>query len=143
MSALLTPVVAILGSFVAYRQWVLAQNKLKLDLFDRRYRVYESARTLLASIATSGKVKEDEMFKYISSVREARWLLNVAVAEYLQRELYHKAIDHRTHEAELEGLPVGEERSKLVRLKAEVRKWLMAQYDVLDEKFAPYLQLRH
>ena len=92
LAALLTPTVAVLGSFIAYRQWRLAQNKLKLDLFDRRFSVYEAARTFLASIMTSGKAKDEEVFKFMVATREAKWLLNASVAEYLDKQLYHKAI---------------------------------------------------
>ena len=92
LSALLTPTVAVLGSLIAYRQWRLAQNKLKLDLFDRRFSVYEAARNLLASIMTSGKAKDEEIFKFMVATREAKWVLNAQVAEYLEKQLYHKAI---------------------------------------------------
>ena len=143
LAALLTPTVAVLGSLIAYRQWRLAQNKLKLDLFDRRFSVYEAARSLLASIMTSGKAKDEEVFKFMVSTREAKWLLNDSVAEYLEKQLYHKAIDLQTLAAELEGEPIGETRSKNVRAQGDIKKWFMTQYDVLDEKFAPFLQLRH
>ena len=42
LAALLTPTVAVLGSYIAYRQWHLAQNKLKLDLFDRRFSAHNN-----------------------------------------------------------------------------------------------------
>lgn len=143
LSALLAPVVAVLGSFIAYRQWRLAQNKLKLDLFDRRFKVYEAARDLLASIMTRGKADDDELLKYMIATREAKWLLGAEIAEYLNKQLYHKAIDLQTLAAELKGIPVGELRTKNVRAQAEIKKWFIAQYDVLDTLFAPFLQLRH
>ena len=65
LSALLTPTVAVFGSFIAYLQWVLARNKLKFDLFDRRYRVYEAARELLASIMTTGSAKNEDISKRV------------------------------------------------------------------------------
>jgi len=37
LAALLTPTVAVLGSIIAYHQWRTAQNKLKFELFDRRF----------------------------------------------------------------------------------------------------------
>lgn len=94
LAALLTPTVAVLGSFIAYRQWRTAQNKLKFDLFDRRFAVYEASRDLLASVMTSGKAKDEEVFKFkfLSATREAKWLLNNEVATYLEKELYYKAI---------------------------------------------------
>ncbi|WP_210024194.1 hypothetical protein [Methylocaldum sp. RMAD-M] len=143
LSALLTPTVAVLGSFIAYRQWRLAQNKLKLDLFERRLTVYEAARTLLSSIMATGKAKDGEVFKFMVATREAKWLFNESVAEYLDKQLYHKAIDLQTLDAELEGVPVGEERRKNVRAQAEIKEWFMAQYEVLDEMFSPFLKLQH
>ena len=143
LAALLTPTVAVLGSFIAYRQWRLAQTKLKLDLFDRRFSVFEAARGLIASIMTSGKAKDEEVLKFLFATREAKWLLNASVAEYLDKQLYYKAIDLQTLDAELEGVPVGEERSKNVYAQADIKKWFAAQHQVLDEKFSPYLQLQH
>lgn len=36
-SALLTPVVAIFGCLIAYRQWTTSEKQRKQDLFDKRY----------------------------------------------------------------------------------------------------------
>ena len=143
LSALLAPVVAVLGSLIAYRQWRLAQNKLKLDLFDRRLKVYEAATGLLYSVMTSGRAKDEELFKYMVATREAKWLLSPEIAEYLDKKLYHKAIDLQTLAAELEDVPVGDVRTQNVHAQADVKKWLMAQYSVLDAQFAPFLQLGH
>ena len=143
LSALLTPTVAVLGSFIAYRQWRLAQNKLKLDLFDRRFSVFQAARSFITSIITSGKAKGEEVSKFLFDTREAKWLFDSSVAEYLDKQLYCKAIDLQTLDAELEGVPVSEERSKNVYAQADIKIWFAAQDKVLDEKFSPYLQLQH
>lgn len=143
LAALLVPTVAVLGSVIAYRQWRTAQNKLKFELFDRRFSVYEASKNLLASIMTSGKAKDEEVFRFLLATREAKWLLNNEVATYLEKELYHKAIDLQTLQATLEGVPLGEERSANVKKQAEIKKWFIAQYEVLDEKFSPFLELQH
>ena len=143
LAALLTPIVAVLGSVIAYWQWRLARNKLKLDLFDRRLRVYEAALTLLASIMTSGKARDEEVRNFLVATREAKWLLNDSIAEYLEKQLYHNAINLQTLDAELEGVSAGAERSKTIYAQADIKKWLMQQYEVLDETFAPFLQLSH
>ena len=109
----------------------------------RRFSVYEASRNLLASIMTSGKAKDDEVFKFLVSTSEAKWLLNAEVATYLEKELYHKAIDLQTLQAELEGVPVGEERSTNVMKQSKIKKWFMEQHEVLDEKFSPFLELQH
>lgn len=141
LQALLTPVVAVLAALIAWRQWRTARNKLKLDLFDRRFAVYDAARNLLGSIATSGKVKEDELTKFLIGTREVRWLLNKEIEEYL-RAIYIEAIHHQTTDDEL-GFANPEERKRLAHAKAAQRKVLLDKMQVLDEKFSEFLSLEH
>lgn len=143
ISALLTPVIAVLGAYIAFRQWRLGQNKLKLDLFDRRFSVYVAARDFLAGIMTSGRAKDDEIFKFLASTREAKWLLNDEVADYLQKTLSDKAIRLACLQAELEGVGVGDVRSQNVSEQTEIKQWLLSQYEILDTHFSKYLQLAH
>lgn len=143
LSALLVPTITILGFFIAHRQWRTAQNKLKLDLFERRFSVYDTARKLIGSIMGSGRAADAEVMRFLFGTREAKWLLNNDIAEYLYEQIYRKAIDLQTLSAELEGLPVGEERSKNVRSQSEIKKWMLKQFEVLDEKFSPFLKLEH
>jgi hypothetical protein len=143
LSALLVPVVAVMGAIIAYRQWRTAQNKLKLELFERSFAVFDAVRKLIGSIMGSGRAIDQEVFKYRIGTREARWLLDQDIAEYLDKELYDKVIDLQTLHSELEGLPVGPERTANVQKQSEVKKWIYKQYEVLDEKFSKYLQLEH
>jgi hypothetical protein len=143
LAALLTPTVAALGIFIAYRQWRTAQNKLKLDLFERRLAVYEAARGFISSVMTSGKTTQDREFEYLTGIRGAKWLFGDEVVQYLDKVLWHKACDLWCLQEELEGMPPGDERTRKVHAKAEIKKWLIAQLEVLDNKFSPYLKLRH
>jgi hypothetical protein len=142
-SALLTPVVAIIGSYIAWRQSRTAQNKLKLDLFEKRFAVYHKARSMLAEIMTKGKLTDPGLYEYGAGVREAKWLMDDEVAKYLSEELWNNAVDLQTYDAELDGLPVGEERTRLVQKRAELKKWFFAQYPVLDAKVEKFLKLNH
>lgn len=141
LQALLTPVVAVLAALIAWRQWQTARNKLRLDLFDRRFAVYDAARSFLGSIATSGKVKEDALTKYLLGTREARWLLNKDIEEFL-RAIYVDAVHHQATDEELNSANPGD-REKLARIKAAQRKALLAKMDGLDDKFSEFLSLRH
>jgi len=143
LSALLTPIVAVLGSFIAYRQWRLAQNKLKFDLFDRRLSIHKAASEFLVSIATSGTIKNEEFYKFMASTSETKWLINESVARYFTEDIFDKVLDFQRIEAELVGMPACETRTIAVNAKVEIRKWLLAQHKVLDEKFSEYLQLQH
>lgn len=142
-SALLTPIIAVLAIVIAYRQWRLGQNKLKLDLFDRRFAVYHAATALIGSVISSGKAADSETYKFLVATKDAKWLLSFDIAEYFEKQIYAKAIDLQTLAAELGGVGVGPERSKNVHAQADVKKWMVAQFAVLDTHFAPYLRLQH
>jgi hypothetical protein len=143
ISALLVPIVAVFGLWIAYRQWRTAQNRLKLDLFDRRLIVYEAAREIIVTVRTSGKVTNEAEFKYFANTRGAIWLFNPEIVRYLDEELWRKIVDLGALESELEGLPAGEERSKNVREQRVIKNWLGEQLGVMEKKFAPFLKLRH
>ncbi len=143
LTALLTPVVAIIGSIIAYRQSRIAQNKLKLDLFEKRLLIYEAARGFLGSIMTSGRVKSEEEFKYLSGTRGAVWLYDEQIVDYLDKEIWLKTSRLAALQAELEGEPVGDTRTKNVQSQSEIKTWLVEQQRVMEQKFAPYLKLSH
>lgn len=143
LSALLVPMVAVFGAFIAYRQWRTAQNKLKLDLFDRRLVVYEAARDYISSVMTSGKTTQEKEFEFLTGTRGAKWLFDDEIVQYLDEELWHKICALGCLQSELDGMPAGEERTKKIHAQADLKKWFVSQMKILDGKFASYLTLRH
>lgn len=143
LSALLVPTIAILGSIIAYLQWRTNSNRLKHELFDRRYEQFTVVRDFIGSIMTSGKSKPDEQFKYLSGTRGMRFIFDKEIASYVDEKIWNLAVELECLDSELEGVPVGEERSKNVKRQGEIKKQLNRELQSLEEKFAKYLQLRH
>lgn len=143
ISALFVPMIAVFGALIAYRQWRTAQNKLKLDLFDRRLVIYEAARDYISSVMTSGKTTNEKEFGFLTGTRGAKWLFNDEITQYLDIELWHKICDLGCLQSELNDLPASEERTRKLHAQADLKKWLFAQIKVLDGKFSPFLTLRH
>ena len=142
LTAMLTPTVALLGALIAFWQWRVAENKHKFELFDRRFTVFEAVSNFTASIMTNGKAHDVEIYNFIRATREAKWLFNSEVAEYIEKQLYYKALELQTLDAELKGVPISEERSKNVHAQADIKKWFAVQHAVIDKMFSPYLQLK-
>jgi hypothetical protein len=143
IGALLVPIVALLSLHIAYRQWRTAQNKLKLELFEKRLAIYNAATTFISSVMTSGKATDEQLRNLILGTKEAKWILSPSVAKYLDKELYAKGVDLQCLSAELEGVPVSKERSTNVHEQRNIKLWLDDQYRILDEKFAKYLSISH
>ncbi len=141
LSALLVPTVAGFAALIGYRQWKTAHTKLKLDLFDRRYPIYEAARSFISSICVSGKADEVEVRKFLMATRDAKWLLSNEVVTYFTKGLYDKAVRLQGLEFELENMPRGDERIRKTTTRTELKVWFGKQYDVLDETMSPFLHI--
>lgn len=143
MQALLTPAIAFFAVYVSVAQGTTARNKLRFDLFEKRFAIYEGAKNFIGSIVTSGKVNDDEFYKYMRTTNTVKWVVGPEVEDYLKRELYDPAIELQSLQAELEGLPVGEERSRNVARQSAIKTSINAQFEELDRWFNPYLRLAH
>ncbi|MFO1377060.1 MAG: hypothetical protein U1F14_08650 [Steroidobacteraceae bacterium] len=143
LGALLTPTIALAGAYIAWQQWKTNQNKLRLELFGRRYAFYEAARDLIGTITASGRASDESTFQFLSKTKGARFIVGAELAYYLKEELYRKATSLNALDAELEGQPAGEARSRIVQQQRELKDWFRAQYDVLDRRFEPFLKLKH
>ncbi len=143
LSALLTPTIAILGSIIAWQQWRTNRARLKHELFDRRYEQFSIVRDFISSIMTHGKVKPEEEHKYLAGTRGMRFIFDKEIASYVDNTLWHLSVELHALDAELEGVPVGEERSKNVKRQREIKELLNQELKNLEERFSKYLQLQH
>ena len=143
ISALVLPFIAILGLYIAYSQWRTNQNKLKLELFRMRFMIYEASTDFIRDIMKGGVVTDQILLDFLASTKEAKWLFNAEISKYLENDLYKNGVDLQCLRSELEGFGAGEERSKNLNEQTVIKKWLLSQFKVLDEKFECYLRLKH
>jgi hypothetical protein len=59
-----TLVLAASVAIVAWLQWSVALNKLRLDLFDRRYKVYDATRKFLSVIIREATFTNPDLFEF-------------------------------------------------------------------------------
>lgn len=119
------------------------RKKLKMDLFPKRIAVYDTVRATMIKALSQGGLTHDDEFAFIGEMHSAKWLFGDEVSEYLQKELWHKMADISALNSELKDGGYTEDRSTLIRKRADLKKALNAQYDELDEKLKPYLRLEH
>lgn len=155
------PIVAIIGLLIAYRQWRTAKDKLKHDLFDRRFSVFEATRNLFTSIMMSKDSKGNELAILSYKASEAKWLFNQEISKYLTM-LSEKAfeLDFLNHQlsdlyAKYPGseyisvqikkipAPVHEQIETKRRMQSELISWFDQQFSVVDEKLSPFFTLKH
>jgi|SRR5882672_5537469 len=67
--ALLTPLIAIVATYIAWQQWRTNKQKLLLERYDRRLRVYEEVRKILSVILRDAKASYDDLLRFRTATR--------------------------------------------------------------------------
>lgn len=138
LSQLATPIIAVLVAYVAWQQWRVARNKLRLDLFDRRYRVYEATGKFLWAILDPEKFEESKVREFDRGTSDAQFLFKLKVLEYLkqiricpyERDIYyHKA----------KKLPPCEDITSITKAFHDRTCWLSEQLVEMNKVFEPYV----
>ena len=138
LAPIATLIVGLVAAFIAYQQYSIAHTKLKLDLFDRRYRIYEAARKFLALILQRATFDDKDLFEYYAGISDAKFLFPKEVTDYLKL-ISTRAVQMRTYARKYEHLPVGNERSALVDKESEELVWIGRQIIEFSSVFAPYM----
>jgi hypothetical protein len=133
-----TLVLGVSVAIVAWLQWWVGHNKLRLDLFDRRYQVYDATRKFLATIIREGKFSQSELFEFDAGTSNAEFLFQADVVAHLA-EIRKRALHLRTAQTLLAPLPVGDERSRCAQAEHDDLLWLTDQIIAITKTFTPYL----
>jgi hypothetical protein len=142
LSALLTPVVAVFGTIIALQQSFINRRRLKHELFDRRYKVYDHAKYFLSLIYANRTLTDQQIYDFKSETRECRFIFDDEI-ENIFNNWVKKAYEAKALNDELKPLPIGNDRSDNVRKQREIFDWFETQQNILVDKFTPYLRLKH
>lgn len=137
-----TFLVSCVLAFIAWQQWQLAQNKLRLDLFDRRYKVYDALRTFLSCVVGKANFTDAQLFEFYAGTSDAEFLFGPEVIDYLAQVRKH-ALNMQLHQKIFQPMPVGEERSRHIQAEHDELVWLGEQLTEMSKIFVPYLGFSH
>lgn len=139
LSALLIPIIALIGCYIAYQQMKTEKNKLKFDLFDKRYATYDSTMSFISDIAASGKVTEDKLVQFYIEIKESKWILDEDISEFLHENIYNKAHDIFFSQKKLSRTRPPKERDEILLDIDKMISDLRNEIDPLEKKFKPFL----
>ncbi len=141
--ALLTALTALLALWIAYHQYRTNRSKLRLDLYERRFRVFDAVRDLLAIVGRDGALELKDVQGFVAGTSEATFLFGADIVAYIE-ELRLKAADLRRVHRTLANtaLPVGAERSQAATEDAALITWFAEQFEESKKRFARYLDFR-
>jgi hypothetical protein len=139
--ALLTPVIAILAVCIAWQQLKTNRRKLKLDLFEKRYTVFEKIGEFIGSILASGRVGPGKDVQFLVDAKAAGLVFGDDISAFVS-EVYKKAVHLHALDAELEGTQ-GPARTSNIQAQREIKDWYSEALEGLEARFREYLKLEH
>jgi len=144
-SGLLTPLIAIIAVYIAYQQFIINRNRLRLDLYEKRFRVFNETKKVLHKINQDSKIDLIELRDFKFSTNESKFLFEVDITDYLE-EIKKNSIElnHLTDDLnKLNQYPVGsKDREDKVQRYSELTSWFTEQYLNIEIKFEKYLDFK-
>lgn len=123
---------------VGVQQYEVSRNKLKLDLFEKRFVVFSALRKFLSGVFSRGAVDKEELETYRIAILEARFLFEQYTDDYLW-EIHNKAQDLSAKDIRMKSLPMGPDKDKLVDTWGQEYSWLTNQLKEIGAHFSPYM----
>lgn len=140
-TAVMTAAVAVLVAIITWGQWVTNRARLRHELFDRRYAVYEQIAGFIAEILISGSVPKGEPEGFSRRTKTAYFAFSCDNdVKLLIKDIYQKAVELHALEATLESLR-DDERKKNVEAQRAVKNWFEETLGSLETRFEKYLKL--
>jgi len=145
VSYLATPFVAIGAAAIAYQQYKVNHNKLRLDGYERRLRIYQEFRKLQGIIISKGTATDRELVDFRVSIAEADFLFPYEVMAYLE-EFYRHAVDLAMWRSMYRDYsqvphPPDYDHKKVVGGAHEEMKWINDQYEPARALFRKHLDV--
>jgi hypothetical protein len=135
-----TLVLGLVAGYIAWRQWRTAQDRLVLDLFDRRFQVFYDLTRAIAEAFNKSLVSVDDLNKFDVARERARFLFGPEVPEYLQLVRRH-LIELIAKERVVSEMPEGEARTRTENQLVAAQSEMHMFYGKLVGLMTPYLRM--
>jgi hypothetical protein len=143
-SALLTPLIAIIATYIAWQQWKANELKLKLERYERRLRIYQEVVKMLSRIMRDADARLEDLMAYRGNTAEADFLFGPEIPAYIN-EVFVRGLKLRTANTQYRDAyqekPPDYDHMKVVEESDAQLRWLTVQFEPAEAKFAKYLDV--
>jgi hypothetical protein len=74
---------------IAERNWQTSNQKIVLDLFERRLAIYEATRSIIGEITRSGSAPDDILFRFGTATDRVPYYFGQEIQDYLETIRIH------------------------------------------------------
>lgn len=153
LSALLTPLIAIIAAYVAIMNARTAHKKLRLDLFAKRYEVYRTIQDQLRNMILKEEISDEDFMIFVDALNQSEFVCSAKLHDYFSANAFEHAKEYKVA---VDGLAELKERlSKRIVLTDEqaekatqyrdsidkLKEKLMDEEAQLQIQFKPFLRI--
>jgi hypothetical protein len=143
LNAIATTTIALAVAIITLRQWLTDRARLRHELFDRRYAIYERLTGFLADTLVQGRVPPGAEMELLRETKRAIFVFggdkNV---EALIKAIYRDAVDLHAFAAEEKSLS-GDALKKNIADQRIIKDRFQETLHSMETRFAKYLALKH
>jgi hypothetical protein len=141
--AVVTALVAICVAVIAYRQWRTARERLRLDLYNRRFEIYSKVLDFSQALSMWHGTPEQMALRapFIKAFRESRFLFprSSGVYNLLEEFQEHAMVVMGFEDLKPVLQTLDQETMRQYEKRTESQAWIMSAFEPLEQKMAPYL----
>src|SRR5450759_1555324 len=90
-SALLTPLIAIIATYIAWQQWRGNELKLRLDRYEKRLRIYQEVVKVIGFLMRDANMKLEDLMAFRANTAEAAFLFGPEITKYIE-EIFSRGL---------------------------------------------------
>jgi hypothetical protein len=136
----LTAFIALIVAFITALQWITARQKVVLDLFDKRYAIYEELCEVILRSLTQPPASVEDIEKFTRATRRAEFLFGLKVTKFLDetRKDFAGEVFASTHRPGPE-VPEDQRKAAEDKMLARVNR-LTDFFKDFDAMVSPYMK---
>ena len=139
LSAISTPIIALMVGMIAFAQWRTAHQRMILDLFQRRMDLIDLVSTAASTILIEGALRIENVDGFLRATRGDKFLFGPKVTTYLS-ETYKRLVDlHATENVMARAQ--GEERNQLSEKYLAIRNEVIRLHETFHTLVVPYVRM--
>ena len=141
LTALATPSIALVALVFAALQWHTNRNRLRHELFDRRYQQYDAIKKFLGDLGSLGTMTPEAEIDFLRDTKGIRFTFSKEIAEYVDKTIWAMAVQLKIYNEELKDPQRIDEG--VAKQRGDLMKDIIKELRNSEDVFSKYLQLKH
>lgn len=140
LAACLTPLIAVVATYIAYQQHRANKLKLRHDLFERRIEIYNAIAEFVSVVQQTGNADQKSLQVFLRKTRDGEFLFGRKASTYVGK-LYRQGLTLQTCQTLLPQRRTDEQRDEEVRRRDDLFGWFSQQHEIVRNTLGDQLSL--